>query len=130
LRTPLKGLGSAFTSMNLPDDASRFVQVPVSLLGICDRVLTAPARRLSPGVLFLAMVLPPIVGAWVRVGTRSGARAQPCSSTIGRASAQSYGVLRAIILRPHAARCAGRADVRDARTGTAPATSRARVRRR
>jgi hypothetical protein len=41
LRTPLKGLGSAFTSMNLPDLSSRFVQVPVIGFLTCERAFTA-----------------------------------------------------------------------------------------
>ena len=45
----MKGLGSAFTSMNLPDLSSRFVQVPVIGFLICERALTAPLRWLSPG---------------------------------------------------------------------------------
>ena len=56
LRTPLKGLGSAFTSMNLPDLSSRLVHVPVIGFLTCERAFTAPLRWLSPGVLFFAMV--------------------------------------------------------------------------
>src|SRR6476469_9173659 len=55
LRTPLKGLASALTSMNLPLLSSRLVQVPVIGFLICERVLTAPLRWLSPTVLFFAM---------------------------------------------------------------------------
>src|SRR5436190_409430 len=56
-RTPLNFFLPFFTSMNLPDVLSRFVQavLPINLPLSCVRFFTAPMRRLSPTGSLLAI---------------------------------------------------------------------------
>ena len=68
LRTPLKGLSSAFWSMNCPVSASRLIHLSTLGLKTSERSRTAPFRWSSPGGGLVAIVTAPPLRPVLRLG--------------------------------------------------------------